>query len=171
MSDSIEKITGFVERARLTDVPQIQELINHFADQDTMLHRSLSEIYEGIRGFVVCHDEEGNIAGCALLQTQWEDEAELKSVAVYEKYQGCGYGKTLVRACLKEAPDLGVSKVYLLAYQSASPFFAHLGFIPVDMKTLPRKLWGECRSHCPKSYPSCGEIPMILHVPPTQQTA
>ncbi|GAI16095.1 unnamed protein product, partial [marine sediment metagenome] len=38
-----------VEKARISDVPQMHQLINYFADKGEMLARSLSEIYENIR--------------------------------------------------------------------------------------------------------------------------
>ena len=41
---------GFrLARARLEDVPNMQEVINRFADQGEMLHRSLSELYETVQ--------------------------------------------------------------------------------------------------------------------------
>lgn len=42
-----------VEKGKIKDVPQMQQLINYFADKGEMLARSLSEIYENIRDYFV----------------------------------------------------------------------------------------------------------------------
>ena len=56
-----------VEKARLADVPQMQQLVNSFADKGEMLARPLSEMYENIRDYFVIHEEERVIA-CVALQ-------------------------------------------------------------------------------------------------------
>ena len=38
-----------MEKARISDVPQMHQLINHFADRGEMLPRPLSELYENVR--------------------------------------------------------------------------------------------------------------------------
>ena len=42
-----------IRKANLKDAKKIQELINYYANQDEMLPRSISEIYENIRGIFV----------------------------------------------------------------------------------------------------------------------
>ena len=61
-----------------------------------MLPRSLNEIYENIRDFLVCSDN-GTIVATSALHILWEDLAEIRSVAVSKKYQGLGIGKKLIR--------------------------------------------------------------------------
>src|SRR5262245_49046800 len=73
--------TGRLRKARTGDVLTMQRLINGFADQGAMLHRSLSELYENIRDFFVI-EEEDRVVGCAALHVSWKDLAELKSLAV-----------------------------------------------------------------------------------------
>src|SRR5512146_2754858 len=76
-----------LRKARTPDVPDLQRLINGFAEQGAMLHRSLSELYENVRDFYVV-EAEGGIVGCAALHVSWKDLAELKSLAVAESQQG-----------------------------------------------------------------------------------
>jgi N-acetylglutamate synthase-like GNAT family acetyltransferase len=45
-----------VRKALVADVPRIQKLINSFADNNEMLHRSLNELYETLRDFFVIED-------------------------------------------------------------------------------------------------------------------
>jgi len=91
-----------IEKARISDVPQMQQLINYFADKDEMLARSLSEIYENIRDYFVVRQGEQVIA-CTALHVSWSDLAEIKSLAVAEDSQKQGIGDQLVEACLSEA--------------------------------------------------------------------
>jgi len=147
-----------VEKARIQDTPQMHQLINYFADRDEMLPRSLSEIYENIRDYFVCRQDERMVA-CAALHVLWADLAEIKSVAVAENYQKKGVGTMLVEACLKETEALGIPTVFCLTYKPA--FFEKFGLSQIDKMELPRKVWTEC-FRCPK-FPDCGEVALIRH--------
>jgi len=148
-----------VEKARIGDVPQMHQLINYFADKDEMLPRSLSELYEGIRDcFVVRQDER--VVACATLHVFWSDLAEIRSLAVAEGSQEKGIGGQLVKACLKEAEELGIGTVFCLTYKPA--LFEKFGFSQVDKMELPRKVWTECY-RCSK-FPDCDEVALIYQL-------
>jgi len=148
-----------VEKGKIKDVPQMQQLINYFADKGEMLARSLSEIYENIRDYFVVRQGERVIA-CVALHVSWSDLAEIKSLTVAEDYQKQGIGDQLVEACLKEAKELGIPTVFCLTYKPA--FFEKSGFSQVDKAELPHKVWGECY-RCPK-FPNCDEVALIYHL-------
>ncbi len=148
-----------VEKARISDVPQMHELINYFANKGEMLARSLSEIYENIRDYFVVRQGERVIA-CAALHVMWSDLAEIKSLAVAEGSQRQGIGDQLAEACLKEVKELGIPTVFCLTYKPA--FFERFGFSQLDKMELPRKVWGECY-RCPK-FPDCDEVALIYHL-------
>ena len=147
-----------LERARISDVTQMHQLINYFADKGEMLPRPLSEIYENIRDYFVVREGEQVIA-CAALHVSWSDLAEVRSVAVAEDSQERKIGAQLVEACLQEAKELGVATVFCLTYQPA--FFEKHNFSQVDKMELPRKVWTECY-RCPK-FPDCDEVALIYH--------
>ena len=147
------------EKARVSDVPQMQPLINYFADKGEMLARSLSEIYENIRDYFVIRQGERVIA-CVALHVSWSDLAEIKSLAVAEDCQQQGIGNQLVAACLKETKGLGIPTIFCLTYKPA--FFEKCGFSQVDKVELPRKVWGECY-RCPK-FPDCDEVALTYHL-------
>ena len=149
-----------LEKARISDVPQMQQLINYFADKDEMLARSLSELYENIRDYFVVRQGERVIA-CTALHVSWSDLAEIKSLAVAEDSQKQGIGDQLVEACLSEARELGIPTVFCLTYKPA--FFERYGFLQVDKMELPRKVWTECY-RCSK-FPNCDEVALICHLP------
>ena len=148
-----------IEKARISDAPQIHGMINHFAGNDEMLARPLSEIYENIRDYFVVRDGERVIA-CAALHVMWQDLAEIKSVAVAEDKQAQGIGGQLITACLEEAQVLGLPTVFCLTYKP--PLFEKYGFSQIDKMELPRKVWAECY-RCPK-FPDCDEVALIYHL-------
>jgi amino-acid N-acetyltransferase len=148
-----------VVKAKIADVPSMHKLINYFAEKGEMLPRPLSEIYEGLRDYFVVRDGDV-VVGCAALHINWSDMAEIRSVAVSEKYQKRHVGYQLIQACLKDAKELGLPTVFCLTYKPA--FFEKLAFKRVDRMELPQKVWNECY-RCPK-FPNCDEVAMILHM-------
>jgi amino-acid N-acetyltransferase len=86
----------------------------------------------------------------------WEDQAEIRSLAVAQAYQGRGLGRVLVATLLDEARTLGLPGVFALTYQQG--FFERMGFRVVAHESLPHKIWSDCLN-CPK-YPHCDEIAM-----------
>jgi amino-acid N-acetyltransferase len=151
-----------IRPARVGDVPAIQELIRTFADKKLMIRRSLGELYESIREFLVAIDENGRIIGCAALHVFWDDLAELKCLAVSEAAHGRGVGRKLVEACWSAAADLEIKTVFTLTY--VAEFFEKCGYHRIDKSELPHKIWNEC-VRCPL-FPSCTEVALIRTVEP-----
>ena len=145
-----------VTKATIDDVPQMHKLINDFANRGDMLPRALSQIYENLRDYFVLRDGT-QVVGCAALHVNWQDLAEVRSLAVDEGHQKEGLGRSLVQACLDEARSLGITKVFSLTRQPG--FFLKLGFDLVDRSLLPHKVWAECY-YCPK-FPDCDEVALM----------
>jgi len=145
-----------LEKAKISDVSQMHQLINHFASREEMLPRSLADIYENIRDYFVVRQGE-RVVACVALHVSWLDLAEIRSMAVAEEAQKQGLGTQLVEACLSEARQLGVPTVFCLTYKPE--FFERFSFLKVDKMELPRKIWTEC-FHCPK-FPDCDEVALI----------
>jgi amino-acid N-acetyltransferase len=150
---------GKIKKAKIADIKQIHKLINSFAKKEAMLARSLNELYEGVRDFVI-YEDDGIIKGVCALRILWEDLAEIRSLAVKEEYRRVGIGSSLVKECLKEAKNLGIKKVFALTYQPE--FFNKLGFKDIDKNKLPQKIWGDCLK-CPK-FPECDEYAIIIYL-------
>ncbi|AEH44685.1 GCN5-related N-acetyltransferase [Thermodesulfatator indicus DSM 15286] len=150
-----------IRKARLKDARDIHRLIVHFSKTGQVLPRPLAEIYENIREFFVFAPEGKDlIAGACALHICWEDLAEIRSLVVSEEYQGEGVGVNLVKACLEEARDLGVPKVFVLT--NAPDFFRKLHFKDIEKTELPHKVWADCVK-CPK-FPECDEEALILEL-------
>ena len=150
-----------IRKARISDLKDVQRLINDFARREEMIPRSLNELYESIRDLLVCEDA-GAITGVCALHILWEDLAEVRSLAVKKEYQRLGIGRKLVRRCLSEARSLGIKRVFALTYQP--DFFKKLGFTDIEKSSLPQKIWGDC-IRCPK-FPECDEHALIFEVQP-----
>ena len=146
-----------IRKAQMCDIKDIQKLLTHFAAKGDMLSRSLSELYESIRDFYVA-TENGNLLGTSALHIVWEDLAEVRSVAVAEDCGRKGIGSGLVQACIAEAREIGLKRLFCLTYKP--DFFARHGFRLVDKSELPHKVWGDCIK-CVK-FPDCDENAMIL---------
>lgn len=146
-----------IRKAQMRDVKEIQKLLTNFASRGDMLSRSLSELYESLRDFYVAVEGE-KLLGAAALHIVWDDLAEVRSVAVSEEAGRKGIGSRLVQACIDEAKEIGLGRVFCLTYKP--DFFAKFGFRLVDKSELPHKVWGDCIK-CVK-FPDCDENAMIL---------
>jgi amino-acid N-acetyltransferase len=148
-----------LRKAQIGDVKEIQKLLTHYASRGDMLSRSLSELYEALRDFYII-EEGGQLLGVAALHIVWDDLAEIRSVAVAEDAGRRGVGTEVVNACIAEARELALKRLFCLTYKP--DFFAKFGFRVVDKSELPHKVWGDCIK-CVK-FPDCDEIAMIMEL-------
>ena len=149
-----------IRKARLNDVSTIKRLIDPFVKERVILPLSLHFLYKSIRDFWLIEGESGNIVACCALQVSWEDLAEIRTLVVRAQDQGKGYGSSLVGACLDEAKDMGIKKLFALTYVPS--FFKKMRFHEVDKMNLPHKIWADC-INCPY-FPDCKEIAMIYNI-------
>lgn len=148
-----------VRRAYVGDVEPMAGLINSYAAQGLMLPKSLAQLYNNLRDFIVV-DVDGAIVGCAGLKITWRDLAEIVSLAVAPAWQGRGLGRRLCAPLISDARALGIPTVFALTYQVE--FFARLGFEVVEKTILSQKVWQDCQ-FCSKQ-DCCDEIAMILRL-------
>jgi len=144
-----------IRKAVIGDIKHIHAILTHFGGKNLLLPRSLNELYTHLRDYFVVEDGDGTgkIHGVCGLRICWEDLAEIKSLAVEERFQGKGSGRLLVEACLQEAGSLGIREVFALTY--VPDFFRKMGFVEVEKSKLPHKVWADCLN-CPK-FPDCDE--------------
>lgn len=152
-----------IRNARMEDIKAIYDLLQHFSNKGLLLGRSLSSLYDQLRDFKVwtdvtaAADDRQAVVGVCSLHICWENLAEIRSLAVADAFHGRGVGTELVKACLAEAGEFGISRVFTLTYQPT--FFKRLGFRTIDKNELPHKVWSDCLQ-CPK-FPDCNEEAMI----------
>lgn len=147
-----------IRQANVVDVPEMEKLIQQFADTGLMLPRSAKSLYENMQCFVVGTSGD-RVVGTAGLHVLWHDLAEIRSLAVDPSTQGQGLGRRIVEHLLEEAAMLGIHQVLSLTYQT--DFFDKLGFQVVEKHTLPHKIWKDCL-YCRK-YDHCDETAMVYY--------
>ncbi len=151
-----------IRKARIKDVAQIFKLVNQMARlKNNLLPRSMSELYEHVRDFVVAVDNERVIGTCSL-HIFWEDLAEIRSLAVDTEYQGQGWGEQLMNVIIEDARELGMLRLFTLTTIPA--FFERFGFRVGTKEELPQKTWSEC-FRCPK-FTECDETALLLDLAP-----
>jgi amino-acid N-acetyltransferase len=149
--------------AVLPDVDAIHAIIQPYAAQNILLPRTIAELCENVRDFVVA-EHKGEIVGCGALHLYGTHLAEIRSIAVAESAKGLGAGRQLVEALMQEAERHRVTCVCL--FTRIPEFFAHMGFSIATREALPDKIYKDCR-HCPFLY-ACDEIAMFRGELPAQ---
>jgi amino-acid N-acetyltransferase len=142
--------------ALLPDAEQIHALIAAYSTDGTLLPRSLAEICENVRDFVVL-EHQGRIMGCGALHLYGPHLAEIRSITVDPAYQGGGGGRKLVKALLAQGEKHGVTCVCL--FTRIPEFFSRLGFTNASHQDLPDKIHKDCYQ-CPRLH-YCDEVAMV----------
>ena len=156
---------ALIRNATMADVSAVHRLITYHAEYNRMLFRSYADLYEHLRDFVVAIqtiDGREEIVGCAALELAWKDLAEIKSLAVDDRFRGQGIGTALVQTTMEEGRRLGLARVFALTREVR--FFEKLGFSSVPRDTLPHKVWTDC-IRCPL-YANCDEVAMVRQLNP-----
>lgn len=150
-----------LRRAHMKDAKGIHALIMDGAGRGLLLPCSLNQIYLRLRTFLVVDaGPDTPVVGCCALTISWENMAEVRSLLVSPDYRRKGIGSMLVNACIEDAREIGVTRLFCLTYQQE--FFASMGFTVVEKETLPQKIWTDCID-CPK-FPNCDEIAMARDI-------
>jgi len=148
-------MTVLIRAATTADVPTIHTLLRDYADDGRLLSRSIDEISERLRGFVVA-ENNGEVRGCGSLEIFSQELGEVRSLAVHPDHHGHGLGQKMVHEIENMARELGLTRMIALTYVPG--FFRKLGYQIVAMESLPEKVFGVCVT-CPK-FDHCDEIAM-----------
>ena len=144
-------------KAKLSDIPKMQELVLPEVESGVILVRSEDEVATNIRSYMLAYKED-ELVGFNALHIHTSSLAEIRSLIVKEGLRGKKIGENLVLHAIEEAKDLGVKRVLSLTYKQA--FFERLGFIEIPKESLPEhKIWADCIK-C-KHFPVCNEVSLI----------
>ncbi len=149
-----------IRKAKIHEVPEIRRFLAEFSLDGGILPRTLADLYGQLRDYLVFREDRSPIIGVAALHVCWAGLGEIRSVAVSPEHRGRGIGSRLVKICLGEARDLGLSEVFLLTL--VPDFFKPFGFKVVSREELLPIVWADC-VNCVK-FPDCDEIPMVLNL-------
>ena len=118
---------GFtVRRARTSDVPLIQELVEPLVQQRILLGKDRVVFYEAVQEFRVVEDADGALVGCGALHVMWEDLGEVRTLAVSQDWLGRGVGHALLDRLEADARELGLSRLFCLTFETE--FFGRNGY-------------------------------------------
>ncbi|SFV50318.1 N-acetylglutamate synthase [hydrothermal vent metagenome] len=145
------------QKATLSTIHEMRELILPEIESGVILDRSEDEIATNIRSYTLAY-KEGELVGFTAMHIHTTDLAEVRSLIVKDGIRGQKIGENLVKKALEEASSLGIKRVLSLTYKQA--FFERLGFIEIPKESLPEhKIWADCIK-C-KHFPICNEVSLI----------
>jgi len=138
---SSSKATVTVRRARTSDIPGIQEMVEPLVQRRILLGKDAVVFYEAVQEFKVAVDENGAIIGCGALHVFWEDLGEVRTLAVSDAWLGQGVGRMLLTALEEEARELGLSRLFCLTFEV--PFFERNGYIASPLALVEPEVYAE----------------------------
>ena len=142
--------------ALLPDAERIHELIWSYSTDGTLLPRTLAEICENVRDFIVL-EEAGQSSAVALCTCTARTSPKSVPSLSTRSYQKRGGGELLVQSLMSEARKHQVSCICL--FTRSPQFFAKLGFDVAQREDLPDKINKDC-CVCPR-YHCCDEVAMV----------
>jgi amino-acid N-acetyltransferase len=148
-----------LRHAQPADAPAIHTLLETFVREGVLLPRTLQQLYQTIRDFVVAVDGETIIA-CGALRIYTESLAEIGALAVAHEWHGRGVGRRIVGTLKEEARALGIARVLALTLEER--FFNRQGFRTVQIAEFPEKIARDC-ARCAKRS-ACIEIAVVHDV-------
>ncbi len=147
-------------KAKLSDIPKMQELVQPEVDSGVILARNEDEIATNIRSYILAL-LDGKLVGFTALHLHTSYLGEIRSLIVKEGLRGRKIGENLVLKALDEAKFLGLQRVLSLTYRQA--FFERLGFVEIPKESIPEhKIWADCIK-C-KHFPVCNEVSLIKNL-------
>jgi len=149
-----------LRKAKLSDIEQMQKLVESEVKDGVILRRSNDEVATNIRSYILAFKED-KLVGYAALHIHSPILSEIRSLIVDSSARGLGIGKKIVDYCKNEAKEIGVKEILVLTY--ISEFFEKLGFEQIDKEKIPdHKIWLDCVKCI--HFPVCNEISLIYKV-------
>ena len=118
-----------IRAARTSDIKGIRKLIDSYALQRRLLSKETVTLYESVQEFMVAIEGD-EVVGCAGLHVLWEDLAEVRTVAVDERFRRQRIGQRLLEAVFERAKSLGVQRIFCLTFET--DFFGRNGFAEIQ---------------------------------------
>lgn len=130
-----------MRRARTSDVPWIQELVEPLVQRRILLGKDNVVLYEAVQEFRVAEDESGRLVGCGALHVFWEDLGEVRTLAVHDDWLGAGVGRALLQQLEADALELGLSRLFCLTFEV--DFFKRNGYVVSPLALVEPEVYAE----------------------------
>jgi amino-acid N-acetyltransferase len=129
-----------VRRARTSDIPVIQALVEPLAARRILLGKDRVTLYEAVQEFRIA-EVDGVAVGCGALHVMWEDLGEVRTLAVRDDHLGTGVGHAILDRIEADARDLGLSRLFCLTFET--DFFGRHGFEPIGEKVVDPEVFAQ----------------------------
>lgn len=149
----------YVRRAEPADAAELHALLEQFVAPGMLIPRTLKQVYQSIRDFIVVVDR-GVIVGAGALRIYSAELAEIGALAVSHQRQGTGLGGRIVETLVHDARALGLQRVFALTLRDR--FFHRLGFETVPIAVFPEKIAADCVGCARRA--ACDEIAVALNL-------
>lgn len=134
-----------VRRARTSDIPAIQALIEPLAEQRILLGKDRVTLYEAVQEFRVAEvtggPDAGAVIGCGALHVMWEDLGEVRTLAARADRRHTGVGHALLERIEADAVELGLSRLFCLTFEV--DFFGGHGFEPIGEQVVDPEVFAQ----------------------------
>jgi amino-acid N-acetyltransferase len=122
-----------VRRARTSDIPGIQSLVEPLAQRRILLGKDRVTLYEAVQEFRVA-ELDGELIGCGALHVMWEDLGEVRTLAVRDDRLSTGVGHAILDRIEADARELGLTRLFCLTFETE--FFGRHGFEPIGEQVV-----------------------------------
>lgn len=134
-------MTLTVRRARTSDIPVIQSLIEPFVQQRILLGKERVVLYEAVQEFRIAEDEHGTPVGCGALHVMWRDLGEVRTLAVAQDWLHRGVGHAILDRIEEDARELGLTRLFCLTFETE--FFGRHGFAAIGEGVVPPDVYAQ----------------------------
>jgi amino-acid N-acetyltransferase len=149
--------TVAVDRARVGDVRDIKRLVDEYAGP-ILLEKTLANLFEDVTEFWVARLGD-RVVGCGALHVFWEDLGEIRTIATDPGVRRRGVGRAVCEELITHAGELGLHRLFVLTFEV--PFFASLGFEPVQELDLSPEAHAELRSSYDRGVAEFLDLPYV----------
>ena len=130
-----------VRRARTTDVPAIEALIEPLVQERILLGKDRVVFYEAVQEFRVAETTDGALIGCGALHVMWEDIGEVRTLAVAADRRSTGIGHALLERLEADARELGLTRLFCLTFETR--FFSEHGYSEIGEGLVSPDVYAE----------------------------
>lgn len=130
-----------VRRARTSDVPAIQALVEPLVQERILLGKDRVVFYESVQEFRVAETGDGTLIGCGALHVMWEDLGEVRTLAVAPRWLHRGVGHALLDHIEKDARELGLRRLFCLTFET--DFFGKHRFEAIREEIVAPEVYAE----------------------------
>jgi N-acetylglutamate synthase-like GNAT family acetyltransferase len=108
--------------------PQVVELRDEVLRRPLGLSIKNDDLSRDLVDTIFIAEQNDALLGCLLVHRLENNEAQLRAMAVYDRYQGKGIGRRLVQAAEAYAWEQGYEKIILHARKVALGFYQSMGY-------------------------------------------